>query len=301
MNKRYIDFVPSGQKTAVNETSATKKSGVKVPSARTTSGVRATSSAKVVGGAKAAAPYRALPQNNAGATRQRTSVGVRGRAQAGARAAARPTQSSRPVRSAQSARSAQSVQTPRMTQSARSAQPKPRAAVVTSSAVYESRTVQFAPSGLSIEDEPMLGVIENLNEKFVSKDVEKRPLSDGKPLPEKDLAKEAKSKRLLGRRHKNEVAKQPVENPVEKSAEKEVRKTYSVPKSPFINQENIVKRPLSRNVYTKKAEPSKEEHGPVTIISKPEKDNRIGIVVAVILIIILGAAAGTVAFLLLPK
>ena len=170
-----------------------------------------------------------------------------------------------------------------------------------SSAIYESRTVQYGPSGLSIDDGQALGVIENLNERFVSKDVEKRPLGDGKPLPEKDLAKEAKSKKLIGRRRKNEAAKQPVEKPVEKPAETEAKKTYSVPKSPFINQEKVVKRPLSKNVYTKKAEPSKEEHGPVTIIAKPEKENRIGIVVAVILIIILGAAAGTVAFLLLPK
>ena len=39
----------------------------------------------------------------------------------------------------------------------------------------------------------------------------------------------------------------------------------------------------------------------VTIISKPEKDTKVGRVVAIILAIILGAAAGTVAFLLLPK
>ena len=47
--------------------------------------------------------------------------------------------------------------------------------------------------------------------------------------------------------------------------------------------------------------PKEEPKGPVTIITKPEKDAHVSMVVAVILTIILGAAAGTVAFLLLPK
>ena len=78
--------------------------------------------------------------------------------------------------------------------------------------------------------------------------------------------------------------------------------TYKVPKTPFINQEKVVKRPLSKNVYQKKVVAPKEvPKGPVTIISKPEKDAHVSLIVAVILTIILGAAAGTVAFLLLPK
>ena len=59
---------------------------------------------------------------------------------------------------------------------------------------------------------------------------------------------------------------------------------------------------LSKNVYKKKVVVPKEEpSGPTTIIEKPEKDSKVGMVVAIILTIILGAAAGTVAFLLLPK
>lgn len=78
--------------------------------------------------------------------------------------------------------------------------------------------------------------------------------------------------------------------------------TYGVPKSPFINQGSVAKRPLSKNVYHKKVQPTKEENqGPVAIISKPEKDSKAGVVVGIILTIILGAAAGTIAFLLLPK
>lgn len=79
--------------------------------------------------------------------------------------------------------------------------------------------------------------------------------------------------------------------------------TFVPPRSPFINQEKVVKRPLSvKNVYQKAVVPSKEPaKGPVTIISTPEKDSKLGLLVAIILTIILGAVAGTVAFLLLPK
>ena len=93
----------------------------------------------------------------------------------------------------------------------------------------------------------------------------------------------------------------PVEKPVEKS-KKGVGRTFQVPKNPFINQNKVEKRPLSKNVYQKKiVVPNEEPKGPVTIISKPEKDAHVSLIVAVILTIILGAAAGTVAFLLLPK
>ncbi len=62
------------------------------------------------------------------------------------------------------------------------------------------------------------------------------------------------------------------------------------------------KRPLSGTVYKKKVVvPKEEKQEPVTIITKPEKQSSVGVIVAVILTIILGAAAGTVAFLLLPK
>lgn len=75
-----------------------------------------------------------------------------------------------------------------------------------------------------------------------------------------------------------------------------------IPKPAFVNTEKVRKRPLSKNVYQKKVVVPKEEpSAPVTIINKPEKDSKVGLIVAIILTIILGAAAGTVAFLLLPK
>lgn len=80
------------------------------------------------------------------------------------------------------------------------------------------------------------------------------------------------------------------------------KKTYQVPKSPFINQAKVAKRPLSKNVYQKKIEPTVDTtESPITIISKPEKDSKAGLIIGIILTIILGAAAGTIAFLLLPK
>ena len=91
--------------------------------------------------------------------------------------------------------------------------------------------------------------------------------------------------------------------PVETTkAEKPADKIFKMPKPKFINQDKIIKRPLSKNVYRKKVVAPKEEpKGPVTIITKPESQAHVSLIITVILTIILGAAAGTVAFLLLPK
>ena len=82
-----------------------------------------------------------------------------------------------------------------------------------------------------------------------------------------------------------------------------LEQTMKVPQARFVNTDKVVKRPLSKNVYQKKiVEPKEEEpQAPVTIIQKPEKDSKVGLIVTIIITIILGAAAGTVAFLLLPK
>ena len=76
---------------------------------------------------------------------------------------------------------------------------------------------------------------------------------------------------------------------------------YQMPKNPFINTA-VEKRPLSKNVYKPNIPTtSEEETSPVRIIEKPQKESKAGIVVTIILTIILGAAVGTVAFLLLPR
>lgn len=88
------------------------------------------------------------------------------------------------------------------------------------------------------------------------------------------------------------------------------------PKARFVNTERVAKRPLSKsakNVYVNKVVKDETKEGekdgakdgskakPVRIIDKPKKDSKAGMAVAIIITIILGAAAGTVAFLLLPK
>lgn len=80
-------------------------------------------------------------------------------------------------------------------------------------------------------------------------------------------------------------------------------KRLDIPKAHFVNTEKISKRPLSKNVTPRKIVVAEEEKPskPVTIIEKPEKDSKMSMVVAIIITIILGAAAGTVAFLLLPN
>lgn len=159
---------------------------------------------------------------------------------------------------------------------------------------------------LPTEKKPVLGVVEDLNTHFVKTDVPKRPLSE-KPVSVAKTAKtqatEAKQKKVKAKVLKSKTKTSATSTPT-KSVEKPVEKsTYKPPKSPFINQNKVVKRPLSGNIYRKEiANAVKEEpKGPVTIIAKPEKDRHIGIIVTIIITIILGAAAGTVAFLLLPK
>ena len=143
---------------------------------------------------------------------------------------------------------------------------------------------------------PTLGVIEDLNDKKTNVELPKRPLGSSVTVS----ASEAKAKKVKaeGLFKKN----QKPEEPAKKSVASKASTTYKAPNSPFINQSRVEKRPLSKNVYQKKiAVPKEEPKGPVTIISKPEKDSHVGIIVTIIMTIILGATAGTVAFLLLPK
>ena len=161
--------------------------------------------------------------------------------------------------------------------------------------------------------EPEFGVIEEYQPKFVQTDVKKRPLGakpDMRPVnAAKTVAKPAndvatvKAKKI-GARPFARVAK-PAAKPVAPAKKPEVtekNETLKVPKARFVNTEKVEKRPLSKNVYKKKiVAPKEEPTGPVTIITKPDKGSHIGVIVTIILTIILGAAAGTVAFLLLPK
>ena len=165
--------------------------------------------------------------------------------------------------------------------------------------VRETETVAFAG-----EKKPRLGAVEDLSPKFVKTDVPKRPLSSASHFATKKTGvAAAKAQKVGARGAAVKTGVRSVEKPVEKSSGKKGEVgTYQTPKSPFINQGKVQKRPLSKNVYAKKVVvPMEEPKGPVTIISKPEKQAHVGMIVTIILTIILGAAAGTVAFLLLPK
>lgn len=132
---------------------------------------------------------------------------------------------------------------------------------------------------------------------FVKTEVKKRPLGAAK-------AKAAVAK-------KPAVATKPAvpAKPAATAKPAEVKRSAPLgQRAKFINTNKIEKRPLSAVAAHKKpvivpktpelmAKPKALEK----IIAKPEKDSKAGLIIAIILTIILGAAAGTVAFLLLPK
>lgn len=206
----------------------------------------------------------------------------------------------------------------------------------TDEATAKKVAVKANEDNFSIKGSPRLGVVEDYNPKFVNKNVPKRPLHnesvsyatitnasrasiDGKSQDELIKAKSQKVKKsLFGRKKKadkktvvTKAAKIEAGAGVSTNLSKgnisniealKVTATKSAANSPFINREKVVKRPLSKNVYQKSTLPVKEApKGPVTIISTPEKESKMGLLVTIILTIILGAAAGTIAFLLLPK
>ena len=174
--------------------------------------------------------------------------------------------------------------------------------------VVQSGSVSTAMQGglasPAMQSGPALGVVEDLSNKFVNTEVPKRPLN----VPISEDAATAKAKKMKLKRNLNVTDQATAEPKKNGTKGRGANATYQTPKTPFINQGKIEKRPLSKNVYQKKAlaitkqELSKQEpKGPVAIIAKPEKDSHVGVVVTIIITIILGATAGTVAFLLLPK
>ncbi len=130
---------------------------------------------------------------------------------------------------------------------------------------------------------------------FKAANVEKRPLS----APHHFVSKKAMQDITAAKAEK--ISKKPLDlskKAVKKPTPKKETEDF---KTPFINR-NVEKRPLSKTVYPPKTiKVSEESSGPVTIINKPEKDAHASLVIVILLTIILGAAVGTVAFLLLPR
>lgn len=123
---------------------------------------------------------------------------------------------------------------------------------------------------------------------FTNTKVEKRPLF--KPKTE---IEEIKSQNLLKKAPEKETPK----------VEEKPNTSFVTPKkSPFINTNLVEKRPLSKTNYRDRTPVAPEEEtGPVTIIDNKDKGGRLGLILTIILTIILGAAVGTIAFLLIPR
>lgn len=172
--------------------------------------------------------------------------------------------------------------------------------VVREEMMLQEEVFETGAETFSLKKEPRYGVIEDFRPKFVKTEVQKRPLSKGHFAFSKNELAEAKAEKIAAKKLEKSGKFTEKSDSLEKKVEDKTK--MKIPKTPFINQSKIAKRPLSKNVYEKVIAPTEEKPmGPVTIISKPEKDAKVGRVVAIILAIILGAAAGTVAFLLLPK
>jgi hypothetical protein len=140
----------------------------------------------------------------------------------------------------------------------------------------------------------------DLHPNFVKANVKKRPLGAKNPVaakPVKPAATVAKTTGAIKPAKKSAVA-----SGVVTTAK---RPAPLGQRAKFINTNKIEKRPLS-SVGARKTpvivpKLIEKKKAPEKIISKPEKDSKAGLIIAIILTIILGAAAGTVAFLLLPK
>ena len=143
--------------------------------------------------------------------------------------------------------------------------------------------------------------------KFVKTEVKKRPLGN------KRMAKKPAIKTATRPAARAAVASKPAVAPKTTMAPRATTaKTASTAKRPaplgqrakFLNTDKIQKRALGRTAARVKPVPvpkPEKPKAPEKIIAKPEKDSKAGLIIAIILTIILGAAAGTVAFLLLPK
>lgn len=135
--------------------------------------------------------------------------------------------------------------------------------------------------------------------KFVKTEVKKRPLGAEKAANTAVRVKPAT---------KPAVVKPAVKPAAAKPVTVAKRPAPLGQRAKFINTNKIEKRPLSAVgarktplIIPKVPDLPKKPAAPEKIIAKPEKDSKAGLIIAIILTIILGAAAGTVAFLLLPK
>lgn len=149
------------------------------------------------------------------------------------------------------------------------------------------------------KEEPKKTSKKTVSPKFVKAEVKKRPLGTAKVGGKAVAAKTAAKPAAAAATAKKATSVKPVTTK---------RPAPLGQRAKFINTNKIEKRPLSGATVRKKPVPTPKisellakPKAPEKIITKPEKDSKAGLIIAIILTIILGAAAGTVAFLLLPK
>lgn len=303
MKQRYMDFVP-----AVN-----RQTG-QVASARRM--VTATGSA----------PTRRMA-GRVTSTKEKSGSAKQPQAMARPMRAVRPQATARPAKTVRPSETIVKPAAAKVTRPQTAVKPADAAEGVRPKAKKEKPRAEEKPRGLrrfslrrnekKAESGPKLGEVADWSNRFVNTDVPKRPLAKTEARPmQQGVSGEAEL--MSGKRRAVGSAKKTT-GPMTKTTGSTAKTTGATRMAGparaagvgggrnFVYQQKIEKRPLSKvNVYGKKpmvARPmSKEEpKGPVTIISKPEKQSHVGIIVAIILTIILGAAAGTVAFLILPK
>ncbi|MBQ1373483.1 hypothetical protein IIY66_01610 [Candidatus Saccharibacteria bacterium] len=214
-------------------------------------------------------------------------------------AAPRAAKSTAAPRTANSAKSAEST-APHQSQSRPTAHSRTTASrrASTRKSAQSPAVQDYSPAAsdtFSLKKEPVYGVIEDFHPKFVNAEVEKRPLSRSHFTPQVSELTELKSRKVGKGTRKATAA-------TAASAVAADNQALHIPKSPFISKAKVSKRPLSKNVYAKPVQPTKEPAaGPVTIISDSKSESKGSMVIAIILTIILGAVAGTIAFLIMPK
>ena len=134
---------------------------------------------------------------------------------------------------------------------------------------------------------------------FVKTEVKKRPLGNKTAVKKPAVTSKAAAASKVAVASKVAISK-----PIPKPVVAPKRPAPLGQRAKFLNTDKVQKRALGRTTARVKPVPVpkiEKPKAPEKIITKPEKDSKAGLIIAIILTIILGAAAGTVAFLLLPK
>lgn len=206
-----------------------------------------------------------------------------------AAAAARPGATPAPTQPTRPAAPAQSSSIPVTSYNASTPAPQiPQTSVSTRiSAARSSFSITSSEQPFTLNSDPHFGVVENFQPKFLKTEVEKRPLSSSAPA---DTSTKATK-------------------PVSKTADLAAKSQMRIPHPQFGGTSRLKRRSTAaKNPYPPNPALSRaaeavapETKSPVKVVKDTKKSNKIGAFLAVLGTIVLGAAVGTIAFLLLPR